>query len=172
VSQTGPLAMRRVLAADATYLKSSFSLKLYNLATRRVISRLRLTPLPVSDAVIHAVETIAKSEGQGSLKITSPGGNVINDSRLNAGVSHHKYDTDNATNEENDNDEDDCTNVDIETIHPEYTKSYGSDVEEHDDDNENIVLLDDEDDCMPEYALEPEQNEPTMRRSERLHVHQ
>jgi hypothetical protein len=119
VSQTGPLAMRRVLAADATYLKSSFSLKLYNLATRRVISRLRLTPLPVSDAVIHAVETIAKSEGQGSLKITSPGGNVINDSRLNAGVSHHKYDTDNATNEENDNDEDDCTNVDIETIHPE-----------------------------------------------------
>jgi hypothetical protein len=82
-------------------------------------------PSPISDTVIHAVEAIAKSKGQGSLKITSPGEHVINDSSLIAGVLQY------------DNDEDDGTNDDIETIHPESegndTESYATN-EENDDD--------------------------------------
>jgi hypothetical protein len=156
-----------------------------------VIFRRRLTPLPVSDAVKRAVEAIEKSEGQGNLKITSPGGHIINDSSLIAGVSQYDNDEDDGANE--DIEEDDGTNDDIDTIHPEPegndTDPYATNDENDDDnedtvlpddeddyatneqndnENENTVLPDDEDDSIQEYALEPEQNEPTARRSERV----
>jgi hypothetical protein len=51
-----------------------------------VITRLKLTLLPVSTAVITAVEAIARSEGQSGLKLTSHGGHLISDSALIAGV--------------------------------------------------------------------------------------
>jgi hypothetical protein len=89
---------------------------------------------------------------------------------LIAGVLQYDNDEDDGTND--DIEEDDGTNDGIETIHPESegndTESYATN-EENDDDNENIILPDDEDDYMPEYALEPEQNELSVRRSERFH---
>jgi hypothetical protein len=60
--------------------------EVYNLATRRVITRRQLTSLPISPAIITAAEAIAKSEGQTSLKFTSKGGHIIYDSSLTAGV--------------------------------------------------------------------------------------
>jgi hypothetical protein len=44
--------------------------EVYNLATKRVITRRKLTTLPVSAAVIMAVEAIARSEGQTGLKLS------------------------------------------------------------------------------------------------------
>jgi hypothetical protein len=120
-----------------------------------VISRRRQTLHP------SAIRSYMQSKPSPRLRSRkSPGEHVINDSSLIAGVLQY------------DNDEDDGTNDDIETIHPESegndTESYATN-EENDDDNENIILPDDEDDYMPEYALEPEQNKPTVRRSERFH---
>jgi hypothetical protein len=60
--------------------------EVYNLATKRVITRRKLTPLPVGAAVIKAVEAIARSEGQTGLKLTSTGDHLIYDSALTAGV--------------------------------------------------------------------------------------
>jgi hypothetical protein len=60
--------------------------EVHNLATKRVITRRKLTLLPVSTAVITAVEAIARSEGQSGLQLTSHGGHLIYDSALIAGV--------------------------------------------------------------------------------------
>jgi hypothetical protein len=125
--------------------------------------------------VITAVESIARSEGQMNLKISSKGGHVLYDSSLMAGVGDTTHDVDedidhNTGVDNNDNN----TGVDnnIGAIHDNIDNQSDTgcnDDDEASDADDNIDSqsdLDSHDGYIPEH--DPEEDEPSVRRSERI----
>ena len=75
-----------------------------DLKSGRVISRRKVTEIPVNDLVIEAVEKMATNDGLGSLKFETKAGVTLHDNDWIAGVD---YNITNNVNTNNDADEDD-----------------------------------------------------------------
>ena len=102
-------------AIDAIYLRPvTNGHEVYNLATQSVITRRRVTELPVTPNVIRTVEAIADAQKQKGLRIKTRQGLVLYDSSWIAGVDYA----------ENDNEEDD-------------DEDYTEEEQEGDDDDED-----------------------------------
>jgi hypothetical protein len=154
------------------------------LATKRVITRRKLTLIPLNDAAIAAVEAIARFEGQTPLKITGSGGHIITDSPLFAGVADdahvtsHTNDnsipiTDESGNEEeavtlnkDDDDDSDSTSDENNEDDGNLTDTADDEIESNEEPNG-----DEEDERDPEAHFQEYTsggNEPSVRRSERI----
>jgi Reverse transcriptase (RNA-dependent DNA polymerase) len=104
---------------------------LMDLASGRVITRSRVTEVPVTNAVIHAVERLAAKDGIKTLKILDRNKRLLNPDIWFAGVGprnrnqHQHDDTDSESEDDDDSDPDDLPDTD--SIH-------SSDSESEDDD--------------------------------------
>jgi hypothetical protein len=118
---------------DAIYLRPAINMQggheLYDLNSNRVITRARVTQIPVTDEVIRATERIAKDQGFKTLKFKNRKGAIFHNADWIAGVD---YD-DNIPQDAEDN------------------KAYDDNENEDPDDDENI---DDEYDRIDEDELE------------------
>jgi hypothetical protein len=111
---------------DAIYLRPALNMQggheLYDLSSGRVITHARVTPIPVTDMVIKAIEQIAKDQGFKSLKFKNRKGTIYHDADWIAGVD---YDEDIQQDVEDDeayeDDENDDRNKD-ENIDDEYDR--------------------------------------------------
>ena len=63
-----------------------------DLATGRTITRPHVTPVPITSAVISAVETMAEQEGMKGLRFKTKSGQILWDSAWIAGVDYDKDD--------------------------------------------------------------------------------
>jgi hypothetical protein len=102
---------------DAIYLRPVNSMQggheLYDLNSGRVITRARVTQIPVTDVVIKAIERIAEDQGFKSLKFKNRKGAIFHDADWIAGVDYDEniqqkddYDEDYDENDKDDPDED------------------------------------------------------------------
>jgi hypothetical protein len=77
---------------DAIYLRPVNSMQgsheLYDLNSGRVITRARVTRIPVTDVVIKAIERIAEDQGFKSLKFKNRKGAIFHDADWIAGVDY------------------------------------------------------------------------------------
>ena len=103
-NQTSSNAPRTV---DAIYLKPAMNLQggheLMDLNSGRVITRARVTQIPVTDTVIRAIERIGTDEGFKTLKFKNRKGITFHDADWIAGVD---YDDDQDDQNENDQEDD------------------------------------------------------------------
>jgi hypothetical protein len=102
---------------DAIYLRPVNSMQggheLYDLNSRRVITRARVTQIPVTDMVIKAIKHIAEDQGFKSLKFKNCKGAIFHNADWIAGVDYDEniqqeddYDEDYDENNNDDPDED------------------------------------------------------------------
>jgi len=76
---------------DAVYLRpTDTGHDVYDIGTRRVINRRTLTQLPITPAIINAVNEAAKADGQTGLRITTRDNKVLYDSSWTAGVDYEE----------------------------------------------------------------------------------
>jgi hypothetical protein len=87
--------------------------ELYDLNSGRVITRARVTQIPIMDVVIKAIERIAEDQGFKSLKFKNCKGAILHDADWIAGVDYDEniqqeddYDEDYDENNNDDPDED------------------------------------------------------------------
>jgi hypothetical protein len=77
---------------DAIYLRPATNMQggheLYDLNSNRVITRVRVTQIPVTDVVIKAIEQIAEDQGFKSLKFKNRKGAIFHDADWIAGVDY------------------------------------------------------------------------------------
>ena len=97
---------------DTIYLRpTSNGHDVYDLQTKAIINRGRVTPLPIAPSVIKAVEAIAASKKQDGLRIKAANGTTLHDTAWTAGVdytdSDEEYDSDDDSDYEFDSDEED-----------------------------------------------------------------
>jgi hypothetical protein len=142
--------------------------EVYNLATRRAITRRQLTSLPINPAVITALEAIAKSEGQTSLKFTSKGGHIIYDSALTAEVGETGATIDNDFADDPNFDANESVN---DEVHDE-NSSVDQSIDQSNDDNvefkgDNDNIDEECDDLEQHHDYVAGQHEPSVRRSGR-----
>jgi hypothetical protein len=113
-NQTNSNASRTI---DAIYLRPVNSMQggheLYDLNSGRVITRARVTQIPVTDVVIKAIERIAEDHGFKSLKFKNRKGAIFHDADWIAGVDYDEniqqeddYDKDYDEDDNEDPDED------------------------------------------------------------------
>jgi hypothetical protein len=113
-NQTNSNASRTI---DAIYLRPVNSMQggheLYDLNSGRVITRARVTQIPVTDVVIKAIARIAEDQGFKSLKFKNRKGAMFHNAEWNAGVDYDEniqqeddYDKDYDENNNDDPDED------------------------------------------------------------------
>jgi hypothetical protein len=90
-NQTNSNASRTI---DAIYLRPVNSMQggheLYDLNSGRVITRARVTQIPVTDVVIKAIKRIAEDQGFKSLKFKNQKGAIFHDADWIAGVDNDK----------------------------------------------------------------------------------
>jgi hypothetical protein len=102
---------------DAIYLRPVNSMQggheLYDLNSGRVITRARVTQIPVTDVVFKAIERIAEDQGFKSLKFKNRKGAIFHNADWIAGMDYDEniqqeddYDEDYDENDNNDPDED------------------------------------------------------------------
>jgi hypothetical protein len=66
--------------------------EVYNIHTGEIVSRSRITPIPITPSVITAIETAAKKDNQKALIFRSKTGTILYDSSWTAGVDYtHEY---------------------------------------------------------------------------------
>jgi hypothetical protein len=113
-NQTNSNASRTI---DEIYLRPVNSMQggheLFDLNSGRVITRARVTQIPVTDVVIKAIEQIAEDQGFKSLKFKNGKGTIFHDADWIAGVDYDEniqqeddYDEDYDENDNDDPDED------------------------------------------------------------------
>ena len=152
---------------DALYIRpTSTGHEVYNLITQRIVTRGKVTPVPVTPSVIKTVEAIAASQKQKGLRIKTRRGDVLFDSSWIAGVD---YDDDDDEEDEYvyQEEEDEPLDYDTEDTQPESQDSDDSDDSDAgtDSDSESSDEDDDEDsldDDDPNHAITngPTQEEP------------
>jgi hypothetical protein len=105
-NQTNSNAVRTI---DAIYLWPALNMQggheLYDLNSNRVITRARVSQIPVTDVVIKAIEQIAEDQGFKSLKFKNRKGAIFHDADWIAGVDYDENIQKNADDEAYDNDE-------------------------------------------------------------------
>jgi hypothetical protein len=88
-NQTNSNAARTL---DAIYLRPAVNMQggheLYDLNSNRVITRARVTQIPVTDVVIKAIEQIAEDQGFKTLKFKNRKGTIFHDADWIAGVDY------------------------------------------------------------------------------------
>jgi hypothetical protein len=124
-NQTNSNAARML---DAIYLRPALNMQggheLYDLNSGRVITRARVTQIPVMDVVIKAIEQIAANQGFKTLKFKNRQGTIYHDADWIAGVDYDEniqqdveddeaYDDDeNEDQDEDENIDDECDRID------------------------------------------------------------
>jgi hypothetical protein len=77
---------------DTIYLRPAINMQggheLYDLNSNRVITRARVTQIPVTDVVIKAIERIAEDQGFKTLKFKNRKGTIFHDADWIAGVDY------------------------------------------------------------------------------------
>ncbi len=114
--------------------------EIWCLATEREIPRARVTPLPITPAVIRAIETTATAQKQKGLRIRTRRGEILFDSTWTAGVDYDSDDEDSDYNpdEEMDSvDEYDEDDYEEDEPPPLFTRThYDSDSDSSDEEDE------------------------------------
>ena len=140
---------------DAIYLRPTKTIQggheVLDLRSNRVITRPKVTAIPVTDLIIEKVEAMATEQGIKSLKFFDrKKKQLYNDTDLSAGVNHNNNNNDNDSNNDNDNDsnvddEYDDTNID-ELIDDEerpsttqYKPNNNDDINEEERGNNNVA---------------------------------
>ena len=94
-----PRNSQQARTIDALYLRPvAGGHEVYNLATDSIITRVKVTPLPVPQHVIDTVNRIADRQHQKGLRITAYNGRVLYDSAWTAGVDYESDDSDDEGN--------------------------------------------------------------------------
>ena len=165
---------------------------LLDIHTQRVISRNRVTPIPMTRSVIAVIESWAEAEDQKGLQIKTKRGEILYDSSWTAGVDFvdpqqparepvNNNDNNNTVNDDNDENEENEDNDIIQndtddTVEPEPEEEQ-EETEENLDENElaetndpiqeEVVDARDDEEPQDEPQEEEEPEGPPLRRSER-----
>ena len=117
-------------ALDCIYLRPVYSQQggheLLDLATKRIITRRRITVLPITPTIIRTVESMAQQDGMVGIKIRTKTGHVLYDSSWITGVDY-------------DDDEDD---FDYEPDENESAENESEDKNESENESENYDQVD------------------------------
>jgi len=132
-SPSNTLAQRTL---DSLYVRPSDNTQeghvLINLTTRSIITRRKITPVPMPDHVISAVEAWAKEDGLDKLTINHKSGHIIYDSSWIAGVDYtHETLEDDVFNDSDY--EDPSTEEEDSAYNPEDYESEDLEVEDQDE---------------------------------------
>ena len=121
--ETKPRNSQQARSIDAIYMRpTDGGHEVYNFATDEVITRVRVTPLPIPKHVIDTIDRIAADQGQKGLKVQARNGDVLYDSTWTPGVDYES-DDDSDEDEDFDSDEED------------------SDLEDEDSDSDTDITL-------------------------------
>ena len=158
---------------DAIYMRPiKNGHEVYDLKTQRIITRRSLTALPITPAIISAVEAIAKAQKQKGLRVKTKQGHTIYDSTWTAGVDYESdYDSDEDSDyeldsedeedeEEQDDQEDESSNAYEHEAQDLLYEEQSAGVQEDPEDKDQDPVQADED-------QEEEEEEPQPRRSGR-----
>ena len=119
-----PLNSQEARTLDALYMRPlPLGHQVYDLTTDELVTRHKVTPLPVPNHVIEAVNNIAAKQGHKGLKIQAKDGTVLYDSTWTAGVDYESDDEDydpeeedfDSDAEDSDIEDDDCSTTDSES---------------------------------------------------------
>lgn len=137
--------------------------EILHLATNEVIVRRNVTVVPITEAVIQAVELLAKKDDVYSFKIESKRGVHLYDSST-AGVDNEE-DQDDLEEAQNEEDASVIASVSEEDVPVEDIEEYDQEVDQDDDEK-----IEEEEEEVDEEDLESEligEDQPKVRRSER-----
>jgi hypothetical protein len=117
--------------------------ELYDLNSGRVITRARVTQIPVTDVVIKAIERIAEDQGFKSLKFKNCKGTIFHDADWNAGVEYDEniqqeddYDKD-YNEEDNEDPDEDIEDDQNDRIDKDKLEDLNKDTREEDNPNQH-----------------------------------
>ena len=123
-TETNPTNTMAARALDCIYLRPLYNQQggheVLDLSTKRVITRRKVTPIPITPSIITAVESIAQQEGMTGIKVRTHTGHTLYDSSWITGVDYDEdeddmdYETDDE--EENEEEEEQYDEVDQEEI--------------------------------------------------------
>ena len=124
--ETRPRNSQQSRTLDALYIRTVASgQEVYNLATDEIITRVKITPLPIPQHVIDTVNRIAARQHQPGLKIQARNGDVLYNSTWTSGVDYESDDEDDEDYDPDEEDfdseaedsdlEDDCSTTDDES---------------------------------------------------------
>ena len=111
-NENNPTNTMAARALDCIYLRPIYNQQggheLLDLTTKRVITRKKVTTIPLTSSIIQAVENIAKAEGMEGLKVRTHAGNILYDSSWITGVDYDEdeHDLDYETDEDEEDDDD------------------------------------------------------------------
>jgi hypothetical protein len=143
-NQTNSNASRTI---NAIYLRPVNSMQggheLYDLNSGRVITRARVTQIPVTDVVIKAIECIAEDQGFKSLKFKNCKGTIFHDADWLAGVDYDEniqqeddYDKD-YNEEDNEDPDEDIKDDQYDRINKDELEDLNEDAREEDNPNQH-----------------------------------
>jgi hypothetical protein len=151
---------------DAIYLRPAINMQggheLYDLKSNRVITRARVTQIPVTNVVIKAIERIAKDQGFKTLKFKNQKGPIFHDADWITGVDYDDNTPQDAEDNEAYDDDENEDPEDDENIDDEYDRIDEDELEdliedEREQTNPNQHLEDEE---QGEQETEGEEEEP------------
>jgi hypothetical protein len=150
MNQTNSNAARTI---DAIYLHPAINMQggheLYDFNSNRVITRARVTQIPVTDMVIKAIERIAKDQGFKTLQFKNRKGAIFHDADWIAGVDYN----DNIPQDA----EDDKTYDDDESEDPEDDENINDEYDRIDEDELEDLIEDKSKQTNPNQHLEDEE---------------
>ena len=122
-NENNPTNTMATRALDCIYLRPIYNQQggheLLDLATKRVITRRKVTHIPIAPTIIQAVENMAAQDGMTGLKMRTHTGNILYDSSWITGVDYDEDedDLDYETEEEEDiEEEEEYDEIDPEEI--------------------------------------------------------
>jgi hypothetical protein len=166
---------------DCIYLRSFPNIQggheLMDLRTGRVITRRRITEIPVTELVIQAVENMAHDQGITTLKITGRHTSPIYPADWIAGVDYENHENQKQFDEDYIEDEEELieAEIDNEDIYDRIDPTEMEDLAEFDisvDDNEEELNDQDEDEYESDPAPEDEREDVQEDETEDIEVHE
>jgi hypothetical protein len=143
-NQTKSNAARTI---DALYLRPALKMQggheLYDLNSNRVITRARVSQIPVTDVVIKAIEKIAKDQGFKSLKFKNRKGAIFHHADWIAGVDYDENIQQDADDDKAYNDDENGDPEQHKEIDKEYNQINEDEIEDLIEDQQeqaNIVM--------------------------------
>jgi hypothetical protein len=138
---------------DAIYLRPALNMQggheLYDLNLNRVITRARVSQIPVTDVVIKAIEKIAEDQGFKSLKFKNRKGAIYHDADWIAGVDYDE-------NIQQDADDDEAYD-DYENGDPEQDKEIDKEYNRIDEDEIEDLIEDQREQANPNQHCDEEE---------------
>jgi len=160
-NEPDPLNTNEPRTVDAIYLRPTDNQQggheILSLSTGRVLTRRKVTEIPVTDLVIKAVEKMADNDGIKTLKFTNKAGVELHHADWLAGVDYEQQEDD---NDENDDDEDDDD------------ENYDDDDDDEDDDYQEEVDREELDEISredPNNQNDPNQNGTNQEHQDEAH---